>query len=842
MRTRKGFTIVELVVVIAVIAILAAVLIPSFSGVVEKTDRSTALKLAEAAYKEARALALEDYNKNPIMYSLPRAVKVNGFTYVISEDGSGDRIFSYPEDGSFKYQIKIENKKVSLGEKLLITNPNGDTYENTTPATGVEIHRETLTLEVGQTEILYAAVQPANAKATTVEWEVTGDTGAIEFSNGHIRAVAQGSAIIRAKIKKSDNTYAYSEKSCTVTVNPVSVNFVTLDKLNITLDISKNETATLTATAKPENAEAVNSVAWESSNVDVAIVSNGIVMPVGLGSAVIKATVGGKFASCGVTVNGIVITNAPGTLVAGDTPYGLNVVMKPEGNIVIESNKPEVVRVEGNMIHPVAEGVATITAKGWNFETSFEINVTAAPVSLDIDLESNETPPETSVSLGGKIALNVTNANGKNVTWESQDENIAKVYGNIVTAVGTGTTTVVGTITEAQAAAMVIDEPENGTPVEAETIIVKITVTASNVPEEPEKSTYTVTKDATNATIIGGDTVVVGESYAANIKAADGYTIDSVTVTMDGNIVENAYNNGMVTIGSVTGDIVITVTTRQTEQGEVTPSITLDKTVESIAVGGTVTITATVNLAESPVTWSTSDDTIATVVDGVVTGVATGTTIITATAGDISAACTVTVTAADSDSTVQTYSVRFEEYSDENVRIIEPLTATEGAEYTLQLEAEEGYIISSAVINMKGYPVITEEPSVRCFTYTIAEVCGEIVVETTTKHYSKWQIPFNETDNRVVVTDLQPVGLSPVTHFYISYDKGKMSGVEVYICDENSAGAIYMPMSILDEQNGSKMVTLGSGIEAAYICVKVTFENPITKQDANIILSFDNEN
>ena len=33
---KKGFTIVELVIVIAVIAILAAVLIPTFSGLVKK--------------------------------------------------------------------------------------------------------------------------------------------------------------------------------------------------------------------------------------------------------------------------------------------------------------------------------------------------------------------------------------------------------------------------------------------------------------------------------------------------------------------------------------------------------------------------------------------------------------------------------------------------------------------------------------------------------------------------------------------------------------------------------------------------------------------------------------
>lgn len=49
---KKGFTIVELVIVIAVIAILAAVMIPTFSGIVDKANQSAAIQQAEAQYKE----------------------------------------------------------------------------------------------------------------------------------------------------------------------------------------------------------------------------------------------------------------------------------------------------------------------------------------------------------------------------------------------------------------------------------------------------------------------------------------------------------------------------------------------------------------------------------------------------------------------------------------------------------------------------------------------------------------------------------------------------------------------------------------------------------------------
>ncbi len=53
MKNRKGFTIVELVIVIAVIAILAAVLIPTFSGVIGNANQSAALQTARSTLTNA---------------------------------------------------------------------------------------------------------------------------------------------------------------------------------------------------------------------------------------------------------------------------------------------------------------------------------------------------------------------------------------------------------------------------------------------------------------------------------------------------------------------------------------------------------------------------------------------------------------------------------------------------------------------------------------------------------------------------------------------------------------------------------------------------------------------
>ena len=60
--SKKGFTIVELVIVIAVIAILAAVMIPTFSGIVDKANESAALQEAQNTYK--LYLGLVDYSQD----------------------------------------------------------------------------------------------------------------------------------------------------------------------------------------------------------------------------------------------------------------------------------------------------------------------------------------------------------------------------------------------------------------------------------------------------------------------------------------------------------------------------------------------------------------------------------------------------------------------------------------------------------------------------------------------------------------------------------------------------------------------------------------------------------
>ena len=72
-------------------------------------------------------------------------------------------------------------------------------------------------------------------------------------------------------------------------------------------------------------------------------------------------------------------------------------------------------------------------------------------------------------------------------------------------------------------------------------------------------------------------------------------------------------------------------------------ALSLSASTSSLTVGDTATITATVTPSGSPVVWTSSNPLVASVDGGVITALAAGTAIVTATAGAYSAQCTVTV-------------------------------------------------------------------------------------------------------------------------------------------------------------------------------------------------------
>lgn len=92
-------------------------------------------------------------------------------------------------------------------------------------------------------------------------------------------------------------------------------------------------------------------------------------------------------------------------------------------------------------------------------------------------------------------------------------------------------------------------------------------------------------------------------------------------------------------------DAVITPDTLGEHAKSTVTDLSVSPTTATVAVGAATTITATTTPEGANVIWRSSNNNVATVANGVVTGVAAGTAVITASAGNYAASATVTVTA-----------------------------------------------------------------------------------------------------------------------------------------------------------------------------------------------------
>ena len=87
---KKGFTIVELVIVIAVIAILSAVLIPTFGGIIEKANESKAIQEVKNAYTATLAIDLSTADtSDDVVYGETTVIVQYNSDIIVSIDANG---------------------------------------------------------------------------------------------------------------------------------------------------------------------------------------------------------------------------------------------------------------------------------------------------------------------------------------------------------------------------------------------------------------------------------------------------------------------------------------------------------------------------------------------------------------------------------------------------------------------------------------------------------------------------------------------------------------------------------------------------------------------------------
>ena len=172
-HSKKGFTIVELVIVIAVVAILAAVLIPTFSSIIETAKLSNDRNFVTQANKVLLYNCLT--SKNEISYEKAKALLKN----------SGYDIPCKPETSGLKfYWTQSENKVL-----LVVDEAKSAVYPDDFAGVTVDSSWIDLSTEKAYTPETYTEEQGEQSEEETQEQseEKPNDKPQKEQSNGFFK-------------------------------------------------------------------------------------------------------------------------------------------------------------------------------------------------------------------------------------------------------------------------------------------------------------------------------------------------------------------------------------------------------------------------------------------------------------------------------------------------------------------------------------------------------------------------------------------------------------------------------------------------------------------------------
>ena len=262
-------------------------------------------------------------------------------------------------------------------------------------------------------------------------------------------------------------------------------------------------------------------------------------------------------------------------------------------------------------------GLATLSCEKTP-EKEPEKEITATSVKLSQDA-AEMTIGETVQLL---VSITPSEAKDRPVIWASSKKAVATVSETgLVTAVSEGKSTITATVDGLSSSCLVIVE--------------KGVVPVASVTLNKESMSMIKGETATlKATVLPEDATNLSVNWSSS---------DETIAEVDLSGTVTAKNGGETTIvaraGSQSAECVVTVSVP-------VESLDLDPASIELKVGETATISALVlpeDATEKTVTWTSSDETVVTVSEGVLSAVTPGEATVTAQCGDVSASCKVTV-------------------------------------------------------------------------------------------------------------------------------------------------------------------------------------------------------
>lgn len=250
-----------------------------------------------------------------------------------------------------------------------------------------------------------------------------------------------------------------------------------------------------------------------------------------------------------------------------------------------------------------------------------EAQIIVAAESLTLD------PFYASVEAGDLVTIKATvkpdDATFKTVSWKSSDLALAEVYNGTVKTLKEGSVTITASVGSLSATCNIV-------------------IAKAPIPVE------SITLNKTETTIEIGKTETL--TATVNPEDADDPTVTwissnwAVASVVEG--VVTAIAEGTAVITAKAGDQTATCTVTVPHVYIPLESLEFAKTETTLRVGGTEKLELVItpyNADHEDIVWTSTDEGVATVTDGLVKAVGVGTAVITARSGDKSAQCTVTV-------------------------------------------------------------------------------------------------------------------------------------------------------------------------------------------------------
>ena len=575
--------------------------------------RSQKIKIQEIILSNGETILLSSNNINSNYESSDNniaTVDENGIIYGIS-------------NGYVEITVRDSSNKIRYIYKVnvQIKSPNDLNHEENNIDLENIVIPDKMEVLVGEVKKVEYQIIPNNYNGTLI-WISSNEEVVKTDTYGNIKGIKTGEALVEVSdiknkvIKSIIVTVKENEKIKTEEITN-SIPKITFNRSSLDMGVLEKYTILYDKTNINED------ILWLSNNEEVAIVNNGVVEAKNVGQAIITAkTVSGNAATSIIIyvqnkseVDTISIDSNIELFIGEE--YTFIPLITPETaskrNLTWTSSDNEVIQITEGVAKALKLGSSTITVMSSTGKSSNSL-ITVKEKNDEKNVEQiSLDKTEISLITGETALIKATilpiDTSNKTIYWTSSNPNVASVENGFIKTYKEGVVVI------------------TATSINGKKITCNVTVKDISVEQ--------ISLDKTEISLVAGETA----NIAATISPSNALNKTIYWTSSDPSVA--TVNNGVIS-GVKAGSITITATSingKKTTCNVIVKdlyaeAVSLNKTNLYLNVGETSTIIATLspsNASNKNLSWTSSDPSVATVNNGVISGVGEGTTSITVT-------------------------------------------------------------------------------------------------------------------------------------------------------------------------------------------------------------------